>query len=100
MGMSKVGLKEAIAALRLELAEAARLGDGEAIKFEVPEVEMEFQVMVEDANQTNGGVKFWVVEMGGNVSEKVSITHKLKVKLKPKYEGGEPIEVKGQEKRG
>jgi len=97
--MNKVALKDAIAALRVELGEAVLLGAEKSIKFEVPEVEMEFQVTVEQSSQENGGVKFWVVEMGGNVSEKVSTTHKLKVKLKPTLQDGTPIEIKGQGKR-
>lgn len=97
--MNKVALKDAIAALRVELGEAVLLGAEKSIKFEVPEVEMEFQVTVEQSSQENGGVKFWVVEMGGNVSEKVSTMHKLKVKLKPTFQDGTPIEIKGQGKR-
>jgi hypothetical protein len=94
--MNKVGLKEAIAALRVELGEAVLLGGEKSIKFEVPEVEMEFQVAVEESTQETGGVKFWVVEMGGNVGEKVSMTHKLKVKLKPKLADGGSVDISGE----
>ncbi len=97
--MNKVGLKEAIAALRLELGEAVLRGEGKAIKFELPEVEMEFQVAIEKSSQENGAVKFWVVEMGGNVGEKVSTTHKLKVKLKPMDVDGRPILTGSEEER-
>lgn len=94
--MSRVELNKAIAALRVELGKAVILGEKETIKFEVPEVEMEFQVTVEESNQTNGGVKFWVVEMGGTMGEKVSTTHKLKVKLKPKLKDGGSVDIGGE----
>lgn len=97
--MNKVGLKEAIASLRVELGEAILMGEGKAIKFEVPEVEIEFQVAIEESSQGTAGVK-WVVEIGGTLGEKVSTTHKLKVKLKPTFQDGTPIEIKDQGKRG
>jgi Trypsin-co-occurring domain 2 len=79
--MNKVGLKEAIESLRVELGEAILLGDGKAIKFEVPEVEMEFQVAMEESSQGTFGVR-WVIDIGGTAGEKISTTHKLKIFVK------------------
>ena len=43
------------------------------------EIELEMQVVVEKSKEGKGGVKFWVVEMGGGMAAKDSITHKIKI---------------------
>ena len=95
--MTRIGLKDALEALRVELSEAILVSEGKEIRFEVGDIEMEFQVAIEKSDEAKGGIKFWVVEMGGGMSEKNSIIHKIKIPLKPVWKDGRPI-LTGSEK--
>ncbi len=95
--MVKIGLKDAIEALRSELSESILVSEGKEVRFEVGEIEMEFQVAIEQATTGKGGIKFWVVEMGGDVSDKTSTVHKIKIPLKPVWKDGTPIKTGGDE---
>lgn len=89
--MERIGLREAIAALRGELIESIVAAQGERLRFEVGEVVMEFQVEVEQSVEGKGGIKFWVVEMGGGGSNKDKATHKVTVPLRPVRADGKPV---------
>jgi hypothetical protein len=95
--MVKIGLKDAIEALRSELSESILVSEGKEVRFEVGEIEMEFQIAIEQATTAKGGIKFWVVEMGGDVSDKTSTVHKIKIPLKPVWKDGTPIKTGGDE---
>ncbi|NCT42253.1 MAG: hypothetical protein GPJ35_01965 [Microcystis aeruginosa G11-09] len=71
MAINKVGLRETLEALRVEL----------------------IQFVVEQSKEGKGGLKFWVVEMGGGVTNKDTITHRIKIPLKPIGEDGGPIKT-------
>ena len=43
MDIKKIGLKETLEALRIELGEAILVSEGKEIRFEVGEIELEFQ---------------------------------------------------------
>jgi hypothetical protein len=85
--MAQLGLVEAIQSLREELAAAVTAGGREALRFEVGQIEMTFQVQVEKTGK--GGVKFWVVEVGGELSH--TTTHTVKVPLTPKSSDGAAV---------
>ena len=74
-----VPLASAIAALRGELVDAMRSGEGEEIRFALGAVELELRVLVEATKDARGGVKFWVLsgEAGGARSSTVAQTIKL-----------------------
>ena len=91
MDIKKIGLKETLEALRVELSESILVSEGKEIRFEVGEIELEFQVVVEKSHEGKGGIKFWVVEMGGGVSNKDSITHKIKIPLRAIWKDGKPV---------
>ena len=95
--MTRIGLKDALEALRLELSEAILVSEGKEIRFEVGDIEMEFQVAIEQSTEAKGGIKFWVVEMVGGESVKNSTIHKIKIPLKPIWKDGRPI-LTGSEK--
>jgi hypothetical protein len=95
--MSKIGLKDAIEALRTELSESILVSEEKEVRFEVGEIELEFQFSIEQATAAKGGIKFWVVEMGGDVSDKTSTVHKIKIPLKPVWKDGTPIKTGGDE---
>jgi Trypsin-co-occurring domain 2 len=91
--MNRIGLKDAIEALRVELGESVLVSEGKEVRFEVGEIEMEFQVAVEQTTEGKGGIKFWVVELGANVADKTSNSHKIKIPLKPVWKDGSPIKT-------
>lgn len=65
MDIQKLGLKETLEALRIEISESILVSEGKEIRFEMGEIELEMQVVIEKSKNGTGGVKFWVVEMGG-----------------------------------
>lgn len=89
--MNRIGLKDAIEALRTELSESILVSEGKEVRFEVGEIEMEFQVAIEQTGTGKAGLKFWVVELGGEVTDKTSTTHKIKIPLKPMWKDGRPL---------
>jgi Trypsin-co-occurring domain 2 len=95
--MVKIGLKDAIEALRTEISESILASEGKEVRFEIGEIEMEFQVAIEQTGVGKAGLKFWVVELGGEVSDKTSTTHKVKIPLKPMWKDGRPIMTGGDD---
>ena len=89
MDIQKLGLKETLEALRIEISESILLSEGKEIRFEMGEIELEMQVVIEKSKDIKGGVKFWVVEMGGGMADKDSITQKIP--FKPIWKNGKPV---------
>jgi len=77
--------------LRVELSKSILASEGEQIRFEVGDIELEVQFVVEQSKEGKGGLKFWVVEMGGGVTNKDTITHRIKITLKPIGKDGKPV---------
>ena len=100
MTIEKIGLKETLEALRTELALSTLFSEGKEIRFDVGEIELELQFVIEKTKEGKGGIKFWVVEMGGGMSEKNATVQTLKIPLKPKWSKNPqaPFEVGGEEK--
>ena len=63
--MAEIGLSEAIAAVRAELAAAVEQGGDAEFQFPVNGVQLEFHVAVTTTSEGRAGVKFYVVELGG-----------------------------------
>jgi len=63
--MAEIGLSDAIAAVRAELAAAVEQGVDAEFQFPVNGVQLEFHVAVTKTGEGRAGVKFWVVELGG-----------------------------------
>lgn len=93
----RVGLQEAIAALRAELIESVVASQGELLRFEVGEITMEFQIEVERSADAKGGIKFWVVEFGVGGTAKNKEAHKVVIPLRPIRANGKPILTGGNE---
>ena len=64
--MERLGLAEAMEALRAELAQAAAEGAASGFQFPVAGVQLEFHVGVTKAGEGKAGVRFYVVELGGS----------------------------------
>ena len=89
--MERVGLKETVAALRTELSDSIAAAAEEKLRFEVGTINLEFQVEVERTAEGSGGIKFWVVELGGKISRKSATTHTVTISLKPVSQDGRPV---------
>ncbi len=87
----RIGLQEAIAALRAELIESVIASRGERLRFQVGEIAMEFQIEVERSTEAKGGFKFWVVEFGAGGAVKDKVGHKVVIPLKPVGADGKPV---------
>lgn len=105
--MAGIELSEVVKNLRQELRRAVSAGDGQDLKFEVEDLELELQVGVEKAvggeGSAGGGLKFWVFETNasGKASASYASSHlqKIKLKLRPhrKHDDGteEPLMLGG-----
>ncbi|MEE9412810.1 MAG: trypco2 family protein [Methylococcales bacterium] len=102
-------LAEVIQALREELIKAQKVGKKKAIRFNLDNIEVEFQTVVEkEVGVTTGGkIKFLVVDADAKASGnyKKSAMHKIKLSLqavdlnKPDPKTGEPgsMQISGDE---
>jgi hypothetical protein len=89
--MERIGLREAITALRAELTQSISDSEGEALRFEVGQAELEFQVEVERSAEGSSGIRFWVVDVGGKGSRTSSYVHTVRLPLKPMSSDGGPV---------
>jgi hypothetical protein len=89
--MMRIGLKDAITALRTELSESISAALPEELRFEVGEITLEFKVEVERTGEASAGIKFWVVDVGGKGTQSSGTTHTITIPLKPITRGGQPI---------
>jgi hypothetical protein len=89
--LGRIGLEEMIAALRQELVASIISSQAEVLRFEVGEVTLEFHVEVERSADAKGGIKFWVVELGGSGGTKDKSIHKVTIPLNPLRRDGKPV---------
>jgi len=89
-----VPLSAAIAALRDELILAWWDGQDRSVRFKPSPVELTLQVAVTSAGKGNAGVRWWLIELGGEVSRESVVTQTVKVTLEPRMldERGKPLE--------
>ena len=92
-GDAGVGLAEAIRSLRAELSLAMQHGAGEEIRFRVGPVELEFLLEVTQEAGIEGGVRFYVVSLGGKGSVARSSTHRITLSLLPLTAEGKDVSV-------
>lgn len=93
-----VELADLIGQLRAELTEAMHAGEGEDLRFELGPVELELTVAVTKEAKPGAKVKFWVVELGTDVSVSSATTQKLKLSLDPRRRGQTgKVEISGAE---
>jgi hypothetical protein len=78
-----IPLAGAIRALRSELQEAIRAGDGEELRFALGPVELELQVQAAWEGGGKAGIKFWLVSIGAKGGRSSEATHTLRVSLTP-----------------
>src|SRR5262245_2769040 len=89
-----VPLAAAVAALRDELTRAWWDGRDRSVRFKPSPVELTLQVAVTSAGTGKVGVRWWLIELGGEVSRESVVTQTVKVSLEPVMfdEAGQPLE--------
>lgn len=96
MSDEPVGLADAIEGLRADL-EAARLaGLGKAVRFDVTEVTVSLDVVASRDLEASGGVKWWVLSLGGKGLFGRKKTQTITLKLVPRHHDG-PLHVTGSQ---
>jgi Trypsin-co-occurring domain 2 len=79
----QIPLADGIRALRRELVAAVAEGEGEQVRFALGPVELELQVEMARERGGEGGIKFWVVSLGGKGSRSSGATHTVRLSLTP-----------------
>lgn len=83
--MAKIALAEMVEELRRELREAVAAGEGQELRFEVPEITLELKVELTKEAGAEGKVKFWVfTEASASGSVAASNVQTVTLKLVPK----------------
>lgn len=78
-----VGLADAIGALRDELVHAWSSSQEQRLRFKPAPVELTVQVAVTSSGTGRAGIRWWLVELGGEVSRESVMTQILKLSLEP-----------------
>jgi hypothetical protein len=95
--MAEIGLEEAVAELRNELTQAMADAEGAAVRFPVKEITLQFQVGVTKTVGGQGGIKFWVLELGSSGQYANQTVHTITVVLgSPVDADGKPIKIQQQ----
>lgn len=92
--MAEIGLVEAIAQVREELARAVTAGAQADIQFPVGQVTLEFKVGMTKTGEGAGKVKLWVLELGATGKYAQESVQTISVVLEPPVDSeGRPIKV-------
>lgn len=95
MSDGKFGLAEALIELRKDLDRVVReRPEGTAVLFEMKDVELEFTMVSDASESVEGGIKWYILSAGADVSNKDVSTQRIKMQLAVKNpETGEPLDV-------
>jgi len=92
MPETEIELASAIENLRAELQVAIKKGEGQPLRFTIPEIELELKCLLKKEGAGGIGVKFWVInsEVKGTIANE--IVQIIKLKLRPVgKDGGEVL---------
>lgn len=92
--MAEIGLVEAIATLREELAEAVEEGTNQDIQFPVGQIDLEFQVGVTRDVHGGGKLRFWVLELGADAGYAAQTVQKVTISLGAVTADNETVKIK------
>lgn len=99
MAEARISLSDLVAELRQELALAQEKGKGLEPRLVVEEAEIELQVEIQEDNDAEFGVKFWVFNAGMKERQSDVVTQKMRLKLKPTSKTGEDFDMHRERKR-
>ncbi|MFB7475223.1 trypco2 family protein [Kitasatospora sp. NPDC056184] len=92
-----IELSDVIRDLRGQLETAVADAAGQAIAFELGDIELEVSMAVERSGQAGAKVRFWVVELGGDAARGRTDTQHIKLTLRPRVAAtGRRPEVSGE----
>jgi hypothetical protein len=95
---SQIGLVDVVQALRSELARASAQAADADIRFPVGQITLEFQVGVTRSAEAQGGIRFWVLELGTAAGVATESVQKVTIVLEPPVDAyGQPIKVTSAE---
>jgi hypothetical protein len=94
--MPEIELSELIENLRCELSKARSAGEGQDLRFELGQVELDVCVAVSKEGSGSGAVKFWVMELGAQAKAALATTQQMKLTLIPQLAGGGKALVAGR----
>lgn len=78
-----IPLAVAVRALRGELLDAVRAGEGEPLRFALGPIELELQVQTTCEGSLETGIKFWLVSVGAKGARSSEATHTVRLSLTP-----------------
>ncbi|MFD0683535.1 trypco2 family protein [Actinomadura fibrosa] len=82
-GPPALELVQAIDALRAQLTAAVERSEGQRVRFELGDVEIQLSVSITHDAKAEGKVKVYVLGLGASASESSTTAQTLKVTLKP-----------------
>ncbi|MEU3528581.1 trypco2 family protein [Streptomyces sp. NPDC038707] len=95
--LDNVELTAAVQGLRDQLISSVDASNGQPIRFEVEEINLEFSVELRRDASVKAGFKAWVISSDALSGVTHTATHKVSVKLRPKnFRDGRPVEIGSQ----
>ena len=91
--MSSIPLAEAIQNLRAELSLAMQAGEDQALRFQLGPIELQLEIELARELEGKGGVKWWIIDVGGGAKSKSGSAHKIKLTLEPVTSTGARVHV-------
>jgi hypothetical protein len=82
-----VELAELISQLRSDLTAAMHAGEGADLQFELGPVELELTMAINKEAKPGARIRFWVVELGAEVSAASNSAQRIKLTLNPRRAG-------------
>jgi len=92
--MDRIGIAELVSTLRSEIVEAATNGAEPGIHFPIGQITLEFHVGVTRDHGGNGGIRAWVIDLGGSTKYAKEEVHTVTLTLEPPVDDdGDPVKV-------
>lgn len=92
--MDQIGLAELVSTLRAEIIEAVTNSTESGIHFPIGQITLEFHVGVTRERDGKGGIRAWVIELGGGGKYAKEEIHTVTVTLDaPVDDNGEQVKV-------
>lgn len=93
-------LADVLAGFRTNLEAAQKAGEGHDVRFAIDTIEVELHLATTGEKKAEGGIKFWVLNLGGEATGKDEHIQKIKLTMKAIDKVGKPIAVSGAGTRG
>jgi hypothetical protein len=78
-----VDLADTIRVLRHQLSEAMHEGQDQELRFEIGEVQLEFEIVVKKDASADGGIRFGVISLGAKANIGNEASHRISLVMQP-----------------